>query len=341
MDKHNQKIQNVLVTGGGGFLGGAIVSRLVGRGDRVRSFSRKFYPELASLGVEQIQGDISDQRSVEQAHEGIDLVFHTAAKPGIWGPYSEYFKTNVFGTQNVLAACQRHGISRLVHTSSPSVVFNGKNMEGVNESVPYPEKFHAHYPKTKAIAEQHVVRAAKEGWLKAVILRPHLIWGPKDNHLVPRILAKANRLLRVGDGKNLADTVYIANAADAHILAADKLLGCPELSGRIYFITQGEPIPLWDMIDAILKAGGHSPVKRSVSEKTAKKIGAVCEFIYGILHITAEPPMTRFLAEELAASHWFDIQAARKDLGYVPRVSTEEGLRRLEAWLNCKDLTTF
>jgi nucleoside-diphosphate-sugar epimerase len=328
-----QKSQKILVTGGGGFLGGAVVARLVARGDRVRSFSRRFYPELASVGVEQIQGDISDPCAVETACKDIDLVFHTVAKPGIWGNYSEYFKTNVSGTQNVLAACQRCGISRLIYTSSPSVVFNGKNMEGVDESVPYPEKFHAHYPKTKAIAEMRVVSAAKEGRIKAVILRPHLIWGPKDNHLVPRILAKANRLVRVGDGKNLADTVYIANAADAHILAADKLAENPELSGKIYFISQGVPIPLWEMIDAILKAGGCPPVKRSVSEKTARRIGTICEFIYQKLHISAEPPMTRFLAEELATSHWFDIQAARNDLGYVPRVSTEEGLRRLETWL--------
>ncbi|QTA92813.1 NAD-dependent epimerase/dehydratase family protein [Desulfonema magnum] len=324
--------QKILVTGGGGFLGGAIVRQLVQRGDAVRSLSRGFYPELASLGVQQIQGDISDREIVAQACEGIDLVFHVAAKPGVWGPYADYFRTNVTGTRNIIAACHKHGVSRLVYTSSPSVVFDSSHMEGVNESVPYPEKFHAHYPKTKAMAEQHVLRAATEG-LRTIILRPHLIWGPGDNHLVPRILAKGKRLVRVGNGRNLVDTIYIDNAADAHILAGDKLKESPDLSGNIYFISQGEPVSLWDMINAILKAGGLDPVRRSMPQKMARMIGAVLEFVYEMFHIKSEPPMTRFVAEELATSHWFDISAARRDLGYVPAVSAEEGLQRLEAWL--------
>ncbi|OQX09808.1 MAG: 3-beta hydroxysteroid dehydrogenase [Desulfobacteraceae bacterium IS3] len=322
----------ILVTGGGGFLGAAIVRQLRERGDNVRSFSRGFYAELESIGVEQIQGDIADSHAVEQACQGMESVFHVAAKPGVWGSYDDYFRTNVSGTRNVIAACRKYRISRLVYTSSPSVIFDGTDMQGVNESLPYPQNFHAHYPKTKAIAEQAVIAAAKDG-LKAVIMRPHLIWGPGDNHLVPRILAKAKRLVRVGDGKNIADTVYITNAADAHILAADKLAQHPELSGRIYFITQGKPTPLWEMIDAILKAGGLEPVKRSISRKSAWVIGAVCEAAYKTFNIRGEPPMTRFVAEELSTSHWFDISAAKRDLGYTPRVSTEEGLRRLEVWL--------
>ncbi len=302
------------------------------RGDVVLSLSRGFYPDLASLGVQQVQGDISDKDVVGQACEDIELVFHVAAKPGVWGPYSDYFRTNVTGTRNVIAACRKHGVSGLVYTSSPSVVFDSSHMEGVNESVPYPEKFHAHYPKTKAIAEQHVVSAAKEG-LRTIILRPHLIWGPGDNHLVPRILARGKRLIRVGNGRNLVDTTYIDNVADAHILSGDKLKENPDLSGNIYFISQGEPVPLWDMINAILKAGGLDPVTRSVPQKMAWMIGAVLEFVYKIFHIKGEPPMTRFVAEELATTHWFDISAARKDLGYVPAVSAEEGLQRLEAWL--------
>jgi len=322
----------ILVTGGGGFLGAAIVRQLRERGDNVRSFSRGFYAELESIGVEQIQGDIADSHAVEQACQGMESVFHVAAKPGVWGDYDDYFRTNVTGTRNIIAACRKYRVSRLVYTSSPSVIFDGTDMKGVNESLPYPQNFHAHYPKTKAIAEQAVIAAAKDG-LKAVIMRPHLIWGPGDNHLVPRILAKAKRLVRIGDGKNIADTVYIANAADAHILAADKLAQHPELSGRIYFITQGEPMPLWEMIDAILKAGGLEPVKRSMSRKSAWVIGAVCEAVYKTFNIRGEPPMTRFVAEELSTSHCFDISAAKRDLGYTPRVSTEEGLRRLEVWL--------
>lgn len=326
------KPTKVLVTGGGGFLGGAIVRLLQKRGDAVRSFSRSVYAELEALGVEQIQGDISDQNAVEQAAKGMDLVFHVAAKPGIWGDYSEYYQTNVTGTGNVISACIKHKVARLVYTSSPSVVFNGTDMEGIDESTPYPAGFHAHYPATKALAEQLVVDAAGKGLL-TIILRPHLIWGPRDNHLVPRIIKRAKRLVRVGNGRNLVDTIFIDNAAEAHVAAADRLEINPGLSGKIYFISQDEPMPAWDIINGILKAAGLEPVRRSIPHKMAWLIGALLECVYKIFNLNGEPQMTRFLADELATAHWFDISAAKKDLGYAPRISTEEGLRRLEHWL--------
>lgn len=327
--------KKVLVTGGGGFLGSAIVTRLVKRKYHVRSFSRNPYPDLSSMGIEQIQGDICNKSEIEHALRGVDLVFHTAAKAGIWGNYSDYYTTNVTGTQNVIAGCKKHHISRLIYTSSPSVVFSGTDMEGVNESVPYPATYHAYYPQTKAIAEQVVIKAAGRG-LMTIILRPHLIWGPGDKHFVPRIIARANRLIRVGNGKNLIDTVYIDNAAKAHILAAEALEKNPELSGNIYFISQGDPIPLWDMINHILKAAGLAPVRRSMPHNMAWLIGVMLEWVYRSFNITKEPRMTRFLADELAKAHWFDISAARKDLGYTPRISIKEGLRRLERWLQNK-----
>jgi len=327
--------QNILVTGGGGFLGKAIVARLVESGENVRSFSRSFYPELKSMGVDQIQGDISDNSAVIKACDGIQTVFHVAAKPGVWGNYKDYYKTNVTGTKNVIEACNNHNISKLVYTSSPSVVFNGMDMGGVDESIPYSDCFHAHYPKTKAIAEQLVINASSDK-LRTIILRPHLIWGPGENYFVPRIIAKAGWLKIVGNGRNLVDTIYIDNAADAHILAAENLNKSPEISGNVYFISQGEPVPFWDMINAILKAAGLGPVKGSIPKQMAWLVGAAFEFLYKILHIKKEPPMTRFVAEELATSHWFDISAARKDLGYSPRVSTKEGLRLLESWLKNK-----
>ncbi|MGB2688084.1 MAG: NAD-dependent epimerase/dehydratase family protein [Desulfobacterales bacterium] len=338
--KNNESItgkssHKVLVTGGGGFLGGAIVRQLVERGDRVISFSRRFYPELAAMEVEQIQGDISDATAVEQACREVDLVFHVAAKPGIWGDYITYYRTNVIGTQNVIIACKQHNVSRLVYTSSPSVVFDGDDMEGVDESVSYPEKYHTHYPKTKAMAEQFVIAAAEEG-LKTIILRPHLIWGPQDNHLVPRIIERANRLVKVGNGRNLVDTIYIDNAADAHIQAADRLGQNHNLSGRVYFISQDDPVPLWEMVNNILKRAGLAPVQRSISRNTAWMIGAVLEIFYKMFKISGEPRMTRFLADELSKAHWFDISAAKKDLGYAPKISIEEGLFRLEKWLQHK-----
>jgi 2-alkyl-3-oxoalkanoate reductase len=326
--------RKVLVTGGGGFLGRAVVDRLVERGDHVFSFCRSHYPELERLNINQICGDIADKYAVERAVRGMEIVFHVAAKPGIWGTYEEFYRPNVMGTHHIIDACLKYDVSYLIHTSSPSVIFDGSDMEGVNESLPYPDHYSAHYPKTKAMAEKAVRKACSE--IGTVCLRPHLIWGPGDNHLVPRILArgKANRLIQVGNGKNKVDVTYIDNAADAHILAAQRLSENPELSGRVYFISQAEPVPLWNMVNAILKAGGLYPVKRSMSPHTAYFLGICFETIFKIFHFQKEPPMTRFLADELAKAHWFDISAAKKDLGYHPRVSTHEGLKRLENWLS-------
>lgn len=324
--------RRVLVTGGGGFLGGAIVRHLVSENIQVRSFSRGQYAELEALGVEQVQGDLGNPEDVIAACRGVESVFHVAAKPGVWGKYDSFYRPNVIGTENIVNACRECGVERLIYTSSPSVVFDSGDMEGVDESVPYPKSYHAAYPHTKALAEHLVLTAAKEG-LPAVALRPHLIWGPGDNHLVPRILARARRLRRVGDGSNRVDTIYIDNAAWAHVLAERQLKEHPELTGRVYFISQDDPVPLWEMVDRILAAGGKPPVTRSISPAMAVFAGSLCEAIYKILRLSAEPPMTRFVARELATSHWFDIQAAKTDLGYVPLVSTEEGLRRLTDWL--------
>jgi nucleoside-diphosphate-sugar epimerase len=324
----------ILVTGGGGFLGKAIVRLLRQRGDQVRSLARGHYPELEKLGVEVRSGDIADAAVVNDAVAGCDLVFHTAAKAGIWGPYADYHRTNVVGTQNVLDACRGRGVRRLVFTSSPSVVFNGSDMEGVDESVPYADHFQAHYPKTKALAEKLVLEANGSD-LATVALRPHFIWGPEDNHLIPRLLARARAgtLRRVGRADKLIDSVYVDNAADAHLLAGDRLVAGSPIAGRAYFITQGEPVLFWQLIDRILAAAGLPPATRTVSARAAYVGGWMLETIHTLLRLRSEPRMTRFLARELSTAHWFDIGAARRDLGYVPRVNTEEGLRRLRDWL--------
>jgi len=332
LNTENSATPTILVTGGGGFLGGAIVERLANRNRKIRSFSRGFYPKLEAMGVEQIQGDIADQKAVVLACKGVDLVFHTAAKPPPWGDYASYFKTNVMGTQNVIDACLRQNVSRLIYTSTPSVIFDGTDLEGVDESIPYPARYNAFYPQTKAMAEQRVLKI-RDHPLRTIVLRPHQIWGPGDAHFVPRLIARAKELKRIGNGKNLVDTIYIDNAADAHILAADKLKENPELSGNIYFISQGEPIPAWDMINAILEAAGLEPITDTVSYRTAWTVGAVLEFFYRTFRIQKEPRMTRFLAYAAAKSHWFDISAAKRDLGYTPTVSIEEGIKRLKKWL--------
>lgn len=322
-----------LVTGGGGFLGSAIVRQLLDRGDEVVSFSRGSYPELAALGAKQCRGDLGDLQALAEAARGCDIVFHVAAKAGVWGSFQEYYQANVVGTGNVLAACRLNAISRLVYTGSPSVVFNGSDVEGGNESLPYPARFEAPYPHTKALAEQAVL-AANSPELATVSLRPHLIWGPADNHLVPRIVAKARagKLRRIGRRPCLVDTVYVDNAAEAHLNAADRLAPGSPPAGKAYFISNGEPLPVWEMVNRILAAAGLPPEERSVPASLAYAAGTVCETVWMALALSGEPPMTRFVARELATAHWFDISAARRDLGYQPRVSLDEGLRRLQQW---------
>jgi len=328
-----------LVTGGGGFLGGVIVRTLRERGDLVRSFSRSAHLDLAGLGVEQIQGDLSDSALLIKAATGCDIVFHVAAKAGIWGSYDEFYNANVTGTINVLSACRANGISRLVYTSSPSVVFDGRDVEGGDESLPYPAHYHAHYPHTKALAEQ-IVLEANSADLATVSLRPHLIWGPGDNHLVPRIVSKgrAGKLRRIGSRPCLVDTVYVDNAAQAHLLAADRLLPGAGIAGKAYFISNGEPLPLWEMVNRILAAAGLPPETRSIPPGLAYAAGAVCEGLWNLLRLSGEPPMTRFVAKELATAHWFKIDAARRDLCYQPQVTISEGLERLRQWLAAEEI---
>jgi nucleoside-diphosphate-sugar epimerase len=326
------KKQNILVTGGGGFLGKALVKRLVEKGERVRSFSRSFYPELKAMGVNHIQGDLGDSSVVIKACNKVQTVFHVAAKPPPWGNYADYYRTNVVGTQNVIDACSSQKVSKLVYTSTPSVVFNGTDIEGVNESFPYAARYASPYSETKALAEKKVVKHSS-GNLRTIILRPHEIWGPGDNHFLPRLIARAKRLKRIGNGKNLIDTTYIDNAVDAHLLAYEKLEENPAISGKIYFISQGKPILAWDMINSLLKAAGFGPVKRSVPYRIAWLSGAFLECVYKIFRLSGEPYITRFIAYAAAKNHWFDISAAKRDLGYSPRVSTKEGLRILGDWL--------
>lgn len=322
---------HALVTGAGGFLGRYLVEQLVARGDRVRTYSRGVYHELAELGVETVQGDVRDAAKFSAACESIDVVFHTAGVAGIWGPWSHFYGINSLGTQNAVSACLRHGVAKLVYTSSPSVTFDGTDQCGVDETAPYPKRWLCHYPHSKALAEQHVLAANGQQGLLTCALRPHLIWGPRDQHLIPRLLQRARRgqLRRVGAGNNLVDMVYVENAAAAHWMAADSLQPNSPVAGCAYFISQGEPVNLWHWINEIVALAGLPPVSRSVSLRTAWCAGAVLEAAYGLLRLEREPRMTRFLAAQLATSHYFDIRRAREDFGYVPQISTAEGMRRL------------
>jgi nucleoside-diphosphate-sugar epimerase len=320
----------VLVTGGGGFLGGAVVRRLLARGDAAVSLTRTAYPWLDELGVEQVQADLTDQAAVTRAAAGCGAVLHVAAKAGVWGRPAEFHATNVVGTRCVIAACRAAGVPKLVFTSTPSVVHAGGPIEGGDESLPYPAHFSADYPRTKAEAER-LVLAANGPDLATVALRPHLIWGPGDPHLIPRVLARgrAGTLRRVGDGPVTVDVTYVDNAADAHLNALDRLAPGAACAGRAYFVSNGEPVELYAFLNEVLARAGLPPVTRTVSLWTARRAGAVLEAVYRTLRLRGEPPMTRFVAEQLGTSHWFDISAARRDLGYEPAVSVAAGLDRL------------
>jgi nucleoside-diphosphate-sugar epimerase len=324
----------VLVTGGGGFLGQGVCKQLVAAGHTVCAFNRNRHPALDDLKVEQRIGDISNLDSVVDAVKGVDAIVHSAGKVGAWGRLEDYYETNVRGTDNVLAACELHEIRKLVFTSSPSVVHNGSDLEGVDESAPYASHFSSPYAQTKALAEQRVL-AANGKELATVALRPHFIWGPGDPNLLPRILKKARsgRLRLIGKIPKKIDTTYIDNAAAAHVLALQKIdIGSP-IAGKKYFISQGDPITHEALINGWLRADGFPPETRRMSLDTAKFLGAAFETIYQTLRIQREPPLTRFTVEQLSTSHWFNINAARNDLGYAPTVTMAEGMVRLSQFL--------
>ena len=324
----------ILVTGGGGFLGQALCRGLVERGHQVLSFNRGHYPALQAMGVGQIQGDLADAEAVRHAINGVDAVFHNAAKAGAWGSYESYRLANVVGTENVLAACRAAGVTKLVYTSTPSVTHRATHpVEGLDASqVPYGEDFQAPYAATKAIAERAVL-AANGPDLATVALRPRLIWGPGDQQILPRLVerARAGRLRLVGTGENRVDATYIDNAAQAHFDAFDHLRVDAACAGKAYFISNGEPLPMRELINRLLAAAGAPPVTRSISFKTAYRIGRACEILWPLLRLKGEPPMTRFLAEQLCTAHWYDMGPARRDFGYVPKVSIDEGLTRLKS----------
>ena len=324
-----------LVTGAGGVLGRYIVEQLQARGDKVRTFARGDYAFLRESGAETLRGDLTDADAVSAACQDVECVFHAAAKPGIWGSWHSYYGTNTVGTQNVIRGCLTHNVPRLVFSSSPSVTFDGRDQKNVDESAGYAAKWLCHYPHTKALAEQFVL-SANGPQLRTCALRPHLIWGPRDGHLVPRLMERARhgKLRRVGEGTNLIDTIYVDNAAAAHLQAADALDQRPEhVAGKAYFLSQGEPVNCWEWIDQLLALADIAPVTKAISASTAYAVGAACETTYALMGLQSEPRMTRFLAAQLSTSHYFNIAAARRDFGYQPSISTAEGMQRLGEWL--------
>lgn len=318
---------NILITGAGGFLGRHLSAGLLSQGHKVWNFSRKNHPQLQIMGVDTICGDLQNEADVLAAFKGMDVVFHVASRVGIWGDYDDYYRTNVIGTENVIKACRANKITKLIYTSTPSVVFDWGDLCGADETTPYSKNFHGHYAKTKAMAEQLVLRA-NDDQLNTVALRPHLIIGPDDPHLIPRLIdaAKHGRLKIVGTGKNLVDVTYIQNAVDAHILAMEKLSPQSKLAGQAYFIGQERPVVLWDFINEILVRHNLPRITRKVPASAAFYIGLLLESWYKFFRINGEPRMTRFVSLQFSRSHYFSHQKAKNDFGYEPKISIEQAL---------------
>jgi nucleoside-diphosphate-sugar epimerase len=318
----------ILVTGGGGFVGGYVVERLLSRGYEVRSIGRSPQPGLKAKGVEVICADLTDAAAVRAACVGVDAVFHVAAKAGVWGSWASFYEPNVIGSRNVVAACQAEGVERLVYTSTPSVVFNRQAISGAGEEMPYGRDWLCNYAHTKAIAEEETL-ASTSASLKIVALRPHLVFGPGDPHLLPRVIESVakGRLKIVGKGDCRVDVSYVGNVADAHLNAFDALEARPEtVSGKAYFISQGEPVELWPWLNHILESLGHPPLQKRMPLPLAYSAGAVAELLWRTFSLSGEPPITRFIAVELAKDHFFNIQAARDQIGYEAATSMSDAL---------------
>ena len=323
----------ILITGGGGFLGRAIAERGLARGWRVRATGRSPQPELTARGIEFIAGDVADPAHARRVARGCAAVFHVAAKAGVWGPRAEYERANIGATRAVIAACRAEGVPDLVYTSTPSVVFTGAPFRGADESLPYGSGWLCHYARTKAEAER-LALAAHGGGLRVTALRPHLIWGEGDPHLFPRILdrARRGRLRIIGEGNNRVDVTHVATAAEAHLAAWDALQA-GRAGGRPYFLSQGEPVRLWEFVNRLLRGAGLREVTHRIPLPLAYAAGATLEATWASLRLSGEPPMTRFVATELAKDHWFDVSAAQRDLGLRAAVDTWEELDRVAARL--------
>lgn len=327
-----QHFKHAFVTGAGGFLGKVICRMLLDAGIKVTGFARGEYPELCNMGVVMRQGDIANYDDVLSAMVGCDVVFHVASKAGVWGSRESYFKPNVTGCKNIIEACKSHSIDKLIYTSTPSVTFDGIDESGIDESAPYANHFLNYYAETKALAEAMVLEANSEE-LKTVSLRPHLIWGPEDGHLVPRVIAraKAKKLKLVGSEDKLVDTIYVDNAAYAHLLAAVALAHSnSQCAGKPYYLSNDQPISMAEMLNKIIGCVGLPKVDKRVPTSLAYVAGFLLEAIYTLLNKTEEPIMTRFVAKQLSTAHYFDISAAKRDLKYLPVITIDEGIRRLK-----------
>ena len=319
--------QRLLVTGGRGLLGNVVITTAVARGWQVRALQRHPSGVADGEAVVDITGSITDPASIERAIEGCDAVIHLAARVGIEGRWSDFESVNVVGTEMVLDAARRAGVESFVHVSSPSVAHAGRALEGADAAPADPTSARGHYSRSKAMAEQ--LALATKG-LPVVAIRPHLVWGPGDEQLVGRIVSRARsgRLFVIDGGRALIDTTYIDNAADAIVHALGRTASS-KVQGRAFVISNGEPRPVREIIESIVRAAGVATPIRSVPFAPAFAAGAVGEWWGSLTH--TEPLVTRFLVEQLATAHWFDPRPSWDDLEWRPTIGLDEGMRRLAA----------
>lgn len=327
---------NVLVTGGGGFLGKRIVEMLLEKGETVRIFNRNRYPDIEAFGVEGVVGDLTDYEAVRKACRGMDVVIHTAALADFWGKHDAFYQINVRGTKHVVEACVVENVPRLVYTSSPSVVIGDFDINGGDESLPYPITWYASYPQTKAEAEQYVLASNGRQLLNGetlytCALRPHMIWGPEDNHIIATTLdaVRRGKMKIVGSGENKIDMTYVDNAAHAHLKVLDALGNQGAASGQAYFIGDEEPVAVWQWLNQLLEKLEMPLVNSSVSFKTAYCLGALMEIVWRVFRLKGRPNMTRFVALQFSRNHWFSHEKAKRDFGYEPIVDAETALQNL------------
>ncbi len=320
----------VLVTGASGMLGGAVARALAARGDEVTVMQRR----SSGLELRESLGDVADLEAVRAAVTGQDGVVHLAAKVDITGPEAEYLRANVLGTRHVLAACAELGVQRLVQVSSPSVSHTGASLVGAPAGPADPRHARGPYARTKAQSELEALAAdgTGAGPLAVVAVRPHIVWGPGDTQLVERIVerGRAGRLPLLGTGAALIDTTYVDNAADALVAALDR---APKVHGETFVVSNGEPRPVGEIFGDFCAAAGVPRPTRHIPAGLAVTAGGVVERLWSLRHPDghAQPPMTRFLAEQLSTAHWFDQRRTRQALAWTPSVSIAEGLDRLAA----------
>lgn len=315
----------VLVTGATSAIGRGVAQALLARGDDVRVLQRS----ASGLGVKEFRADLTDADAVRAAVSGVDRVVHLAAKVGITGSYAEFERVNVTGTQTLLRCAREAGVGGFVHVSSPSVAHAGTSLVGAGADPADATATRGHYARTKARAENWALGMSSPEF-PVLVIRPHLMWGPGDTQLVGRIVerAKARQLMLIGDGAALIDTTYLTNAVDALVAAVDRV---PANPGEVLVVSNGEPRPVVELVTGICRAAGVPPPTRSVPRGLALAAGALVDRAWSFARRTDEPPLTRFLAEQLSTAHWFDQRHTREVLGWEPRVSIADGFELLAA----------